>query len=738
MGLIYEPLDIDIYEIRMLTILPDPPKSVVRCTIEKTNLINPKGYAALSYCWGDESIKTIILVNGIETPVTTNLADALQHLRQLGVGRLWADALCINQEDRQEKGLQIRNMKLIYERADVTCSWLGREGVDGAMAAIMFLKSLLASEEKTMALKPTPHTCGSQGPVNCPVQSPSQIGDCLPCTMKTHFHWLGSLLQRPYWKRRWIIQELSSSGCHKIICGDANITFREIVLSLIRCRESGYWDSDRERAFAWLMTAWQFRQSYYMNKKPPLLAALSKGRNFESRDPRDAIFSLLGLSCDGSELVPVPNYLQSVDTIVTDLIKALVRKYERLDFILAKEVNPTGLRTLPSWAPDWLSAEKPSEYYCLKNKSAREWFQLGDWTGPKANLGDCKLLRTRGITIGTITSTTSTMDLAELSPMNPGRSTNSMSLGSPTPSYYTSTVEVLQALFNCFTLTSQNQKSHSKDDFRPYNYTVWHTFCCHRLGPENKRRPINPKYCDPETPERDFSRWLKANAGFPIHGKTLEAWMDEQGLPFTHLMRLLDSDLAISLYPVVILHVAFVPVSLAIPTLFQLTLARFQEIPKATINIPQFIPGLTGLVICFLIAVVSILPGLSVFLILYSFHQLSRKVKRFLDASSSKVEPERTLIVADKGFLGMAKGRANKSGTIFYLVGCREPVILREARENDGESGTKYKLVGKCYVHLTDADRKGYREFGFQPDRSYGDQLQEWTAKGRLQELELV
>jgi hypothetical protein len=38
---------------------------------------------------------------------------------------LWADAICINQEDLQEKCEQVQQMKLIYQRAQLVVVWLG-------------------------------------------------------------------------------------------------------------------------------------------------------------------------------------------------------------------------------------------------------------------------------------------------------------------------------------------------------------------------------------------------------------------------------------------------------------------------------------------------------------------------------------------------------------------------------------------------------------------------------------
>ena len=78
--LIYGPLDVDSYEVRMLMILPDPPASLVRCTVEKTNPIIPMKYATLSYCWDDATITENVLVNSFQKSLTASLADACKRL----------------------------------------------------------------------------------------------------------------------------------------------------------------------------------------------------------------------------------------------------------------------------------------------------------------------------------------------------------------------------------------------------------------------------------------------------------------------------------------------------------------------------------------------------------------------------------------------------------------------------------------------------------------------------------
>ena len=139
MELTYSPLDLDRYETRVLTILPDPPDSSLRCTLSTLSLLDAIKYDALSYCWGNPAITTDITVDGIKTPVTINLSDALRRLRGIGVHKVWADALCISQKDKLEKSMQIRNMRLVYSRAETTYGWLGKEG---AGQTISFLFSV--------------------------------------------------------------------------------------------------------------------------------------------------------------------------------------------------------------------------------------------------------------------------------------------------------------------------------------------------------------------------------------------------------------------------------------------------------------------------------------------------------------------------------------------------------------------------------------------------------------------
>ena len=67
--------------------------------------------------------------------VRPNLHAALQQLRLRDrPKRLWIDAICINQEDNDEKNAQVSLMADVYSKATSVCVWLGEASSDSTLA----------------------------------------------------------------------------------------------------------------------------------------------------------------------------------------------------------------------------------------------------------------------------------------------------------------------------------------------------------------------------------------------------------------------------------------------------------------------------------------------------------------------------------------------------------------------------------------------------------------------------
>jgi Heterokaryon incompatibility protein (HET) len=105
------------------------------CDLKTVSLDNehPK-YFSLSYRWGDINCTKPIWVNGNTVEVGANLEQALRHIRQQSSPvTIWADAICVNQSDEQEKIDQVKMMGRIYREATVL-AWLGLAADDSDIA----------------------------------------------------------------------------------------------------------------------------------------------------------------------------------------------------------------------------------------------------------------------------------------------------------------------------------------------------------------------------------------------------------------------------------------------------------------------------------------------------------------------------------------------------------------------------------------------------------------------------
>ncbi|PYH87748.1 hypothetical protein BO71DRAFT_278381, partial [Aspergillus ellipticus CBS 707.79] len=113
-------------EIRLLALEPGRDEDIIRCQLKHVFLSDNPKYEALSYVWGDPNEQDYIYCNGKQVRIGKELFNALKSLRQPNCERtLWADALCINQNNYVEKGKQVEIMGDIYASSQHVLIWLG-------------------------------------------------------------------------------------------------------------------------------------------------------------------------------------------------------------------------------------------------------------------------------------------------------------------------------------------------------------------------------------------------------------------------------------------------------------------------------------------------------------------------------------------------------------------------------------------------------------------------------------
>jgi hypothetical protein len=186
-------------------------------------------FIAISYAWGDPLDSIPIQVNRKSVRITRTLESALRHIQKLRfresqnsdghnhVDRklaIWADALCIDQSTTLEKNHQVALMKSIYEKATQVVVWLG-DSDESSEEAVKFIK-----DAKNITREP-PFFGDTSSALFKHLIEPSKW-DCVM-----------SLLQRSWFQRLWVVQEISAPKdvqSIRILCGDSTISWPELTL----------------------------------------------------------------------------------------------------------------------------------------------------------------------------------------------------------------------------------------------------------------------------------------------------------------------------------------------------------------------------------------------------------------------------------------------------------------------------------------------------------------------------
>ncbi|KAM7210703.1 Heterokaryon incompatibility protein (HET) domain containing protein [Rhypophila decipiens] len=213
----------------------------VRVTLSTFPTSSAPAYAALSYTWGSSYLNDQmtadrthpIICNDARVLATKNLSIALQSgmLRQkLGDnGYLWADAICLNQDDLSERAEQVARMSEIYKNASSVIIWLGPADANAAVAfpliADMAPRLAKASGVSAARYNPELKCCYSYeraDPLRWHYTHPilwSVLGR-KPLTKSEEMALMG-LLKRHWFERVWMIQEfVLAKGPVVVICGD--------------------------------------------------------------------------------------------------------------------------------------------------------------------------------------------------------------------------------------------------------------------------------------------------------------------------------------------------------------------------------------------------------------------------------------------------------------------------------------------------------------------------------------
>lgn len=95
-------------------------------------------YTAVSYTWGNLPASEQIYIDDCPVLIRPNLAFCVRKLldeneAERAWTHIWADAICINQQDKHERNAQVRLMEKTYALASIVTVWLGQSHNEGQM-----------------------------------------------------------------------------------------------------------------------------------------------------------------------------------------------------------------------------------------------------------------------------------------------------------------------------------------------------------------------------------------------------------------------------------------------------------------------------------------------------------------------------------------------------------------------------------------------------------------------------
>lgn len=147
---VYEPLPCKSQQhIRVIRLFPGVHGDTIEFELVVKQLpTDVASYEAISYVWGNTSMKIPVVCRARDGSerlllIGQNLHDALLRFRYADEERLlWADACCINQEDKAELSQQVAMMRSIYWSAKGVLVWLGPDNDGEATEAVSLVVDL--------------------------------------------------------------------------------------------------------------------------------------------------------------------------------------------------------------------------------------------------------------------------------------------------------------------------------------------------------------------------------------------------------------------------------------------------------------------------------------------------------------------------------------------------------------------------------------------------------------------
>ncbi|KAL6707898.1 hypothetical protein ACN47E_003572 [Coniothyrium glycines] len=328
-------------------------------------------FEALSYTWGrSEALEVghVVPNEGNRKEFQTlalrpNLVAALRCLRDAEKTRvLWIDAICINQEDNEERNTQVKRMTDIYTLAHRVVAWLGDTFGDSehAFATLQYVGRQIEATKSGRIIARTDA-----------VETRLWRNDHSPSFDQRTWQALINLVEREWFYRVWCWQEIKLGERNAMLqCGSDTISWRSFWLAVLCLHNKATLPSMQFRERCRHIV---FLKNDYTNN--PMTNIFDVNRSKGCADPRDKIYGLLGIAPAYFRSNVVVDYSLPVEDVYKETFLAHLKATQRLQ--LLKHCDLGGRKIPgPSWVPDWSQTEfaAPILSEQFSSGASRAWF----------------------------------------------------------------------------------------------------------------------------------------------------------------------------------------------------------------------------------------------------------------------------------------------------------------------------------------------------------------------------
>ncbi|KAF4977315.1 hypothetical protein FZEAL_6138 [Fusarium zealandicum] len=346
--------------IRLLEVLAGDPKTPLCAHLNEASLDDKPIYTALSYVWGKEPATEDIQIDGYSFKIRPNVSTGLHRLRKMiGTFKIWIDAICINQNHDDERSAQVSMMRWIYESARHTIVYLGEyERAQELRDFIGTVWKFILRFRRDNRHNPSVYV----------IKAMDLRSYGLPEGTDPRWHLMTQLTSHPWFTRVWSFQESLVSKKCLFIQGDFSCSQTKLFLTIryllqkqmlfpyitpLSESELDGFESAGVRTHMVLGSRDFSNLSSHLCgwSSSPFIILLRDSRASKATDPRDYVFSLIGVSDEADEPDLQPDYRQDVDEVYKRVAKFVV-KAGYANLLLDSTLNNPPANW-PTWIPRW-------------------------------------------------------------------------------------------------------------------------------------------------------------------------------------------------------------------------------------------------------------------------------------------------------------------------------------------------------------------------------------------------